>query len=441
MIRGPTITILNLALLAAACGGGGPSGTPSTAPATQATLPVASDFVLRYPGPQVFTVNAAANSEVPSLNYSGGNSSAVSPPLPIGLVINPDTGVISGTPTTVTAAASYTISVSNEVGGTAQASVVIEVNDGPFFYSSPAILAAGMAMTPLSPRGASDTASYTVTPPLPSGLAIDPATGVLSGTPMSAQPATYYQVSRAEALLTMKFGLTLAVGALSSGPIAVSNVSTLNCAFSGGFVGTYMGNSQANDEGLIAIAVTPDGNALARVLDLSDNTVYDSDGVSGLSANLDGSFDINFPSAGSPSPQIHGKFSGAELISGTYQSGGVAKPFVAARLGGSAAAGIRYSGGTGNLFDDFRIEVGVLDVTGTAGAGTVYQFRGAGSDYLLINQQLDTQGTFSGNNFTWSLANDANELIATESTTGLELWFGDPDVDLFPAKMFGCRLN
>jgi hypothetical protein len=245
-------------------------------------------------------------------------------------------------------------------------------------------------------------------------------------------------------LLTTKFGLTLGVGTNSQGPIAVSNVSTLNCAYSGGFIGTYVGNSQANDEGLVAIAIRPDGKALARVLDVSGNAIYESDGQTGLSANLDGSFDINFypPASGSPAPQIHGNFFGADLISGTFESGGIAKPFIASRLGGSAAAEIRYTGGRGGLGDSsFPIDVGVLDVTGTVGVGIVYQFRGFG----LLNQQLAIQGTFSGNTFTWSLANEGDESAATQSSTALELEFDDGNDRLLdvpsPEKMSGCRLN
>ena len=279
-----------------------------------------------------------------------------------------------------------------------------------------------------------------MTPPLPGGLAIDPATGVISGTPATAQPATYYQVSRVEALLTLKFGLTLVVAANSSGAISVSNNSTLSCAYSGGFIGSYTGNSQANDEGLIAIAFTPDGKALARVLDLSDNAVYDSDGMSGLSANLDGSFDFNLlVPAGTVAREIHGNFSGEDMISGTYESGGVAKSFVASRLGGSAIAQFRYTGGFGSS-GPYRIDFGVLDVTGTKGTGIGYQFGGVGSDYRLINRQLSVQGNFNGDVFTWSVPDDGISGVNTQSTS-LRLDFGDPYDGLFFARTFGCRLN
>jgi Putative Ig domain len=446
-MRGQWTTTLILALLTVACGGGGNPARTSAPPSSTTQPPagpppplVPSDFVLQYPGPQVFTVGVRVDSDVPVLNYRGANIAWTSPPLPAGLSVNADTGVISGTPGAVTPAASYTISVFNDMGGTAQAPVVIEVNDGPFFYSSPAILAAGAAMTPLSPRGASGTASYSVAPSLPAGLAIDPATGVISGTPASAQPATYYEVSRAEALLTLKFGLTLGVSAGSPDPIAVSSVSTLGCAYSGGFIGTYIGNSQANDEGLIAIAFTPDGNAHARVLDLSNNAVYDSDGLPGLSANLDGSFDINFNLPSGPGPHIHGNFSGADLISGTYEFGGTATPFIASRLGGSPDADFRYTGG----FDssgNYRIDFGVLDTTGNVATGTGYQFFGVGSGYRLINRQLAVLGGFSDDIFHWAIPDDGISGGNTPSTSSLELIFGDPYDALFTADTLGCRLN
>jgi hypothetical protein len=448
-MRGPQLAILTLALLAAACGGPTPD-SPATSSAGQATPPDTNSptihyFAFQYPGPQVFTVNTPALSDVPSLNYTDYDSLSVSPPLPAGLAIDFDTGVISGTPTAVSPATSYTIQLTNKVGGTAQSSVVVEVNEGPFFYSSPAILAAGLAMTPLFPRGASGTASYSVTPPLPSGLVIDPVTGVISGTPVAAQPATYYEVSRAEDLLTLKFGLTLGVGTNPPGAIAVSSASTLSCVYSGAFIGTYIGNSQANDEGLIAIAFTPDGKAQARVLDVSGNAIYDSDGLTGLSASLDGSFDISFyPPASGPAPQIHGNFSGADLIIGTFESGGIAKSFIASRLEGSAGAEIRYTGGPGGLgTPSFPIEVGVLDATGTVGVGIVYQFHSVGGGYRQLNQQWAIQGTFSSNTFTWSLGNNGAESVATQSGTGLEFQFGDDLLDgpPDPEKMSGCRLN
>jgi len=54
------------------------------------------------------------------------SSYAVSPAIPAGLSLNQSTGVISGTPTAVTASASYTVTASNSAGST-MASVTISV--------------------------------------------------------------------------------------------------------------------------------------------------------------------------------------------------------------------------------------------------------------------------------------------------------------------------
>jgi hypothetical protein len=437
-MRIPLIAVLMLALLGACSEDGSGEGGSSAVKTPPDPVTMPSDFVLQYPGPQVFTVNAPGSSDVPVLSYTGLNKVRVTPALPAGLRINADTGVISGTPTTITAAASYKITVSNEAGGLAQASVVLEVTEGPFFYPSPITLDPGSAMTPLSPRGASGTANYSVTPELPHGLSIDPASGVISGTPAAAQPATYYQVSR-DTLATRKFGLTLSIGTSTPPAIAVSAVSTLNCAYSGGFTGTYVGNSKPNDEGLIAIAFLPDGIAMARVLDLSDSAVYDSDGLSGLSANLDGSFEINFPASGAIR-QIRGNYSGADLISGTYESEGIARPFQASRLAGAASAAFRYTGGFGSS-NGYRIDFGALDITGNTAAGMGYQFGAVGSDYRLINRQLVVQGTFSGNTLNWSVPDDGIAGVNNQSNTGLQLSFGDPYDALFFARTVGCRLN
>ena len=431
-----------LALVAAACSSGGQGSHGSGAPPSSdnpPTPPVASDFVLQYPGPQIFTVGVAGSSDVPYLSYTGFNSIKVSPALPDGLEIDANTGLISGIPAEVVPATSYTITVSNEVGGTTTSSVIIEVDEGPFFYSSPAVLALGLAMTPLSPRGPVGAAGYSVTPALPSGLALDPASGEISGTPTSAQPATYYLISRTQPSLTLKFGLTLRVGVDSSSAIPVSTVSTLSCAYSGGFIGSYTGNAQANDEGLIAIAFKADGGTQARILQLSDGTVYDGDGSPAL--NPDGSFLINLLGRpGTPVRIIQGNFSGADLISGTYKIGEVTKPFIASRLGGSGTAKIRYTGG----FDSggpYRVDFGVLDVAGTQAGGFGYQFSGVGSDYRLINRQLGIRGTFNGNTFSWSISGDDIRGVDTQSSTGLELQFGDPYDGLFFAKTLGCQLN
>ena len=70
-----------------------------------------------------------------SPSSSGGTATAysVSPALPAGLVLSPSTGMVSGTPTAVTAAGNYIVTASNSTGSTT-ATLSITVNDQPTFY-------------------------------------------------------------------------------------------------------------------------------------------------------------------------------------------------------------------------------------------------------------------------------------------------------------------
>jgi hypothetical protein len=72
---------------------------------------------LSYNNPVVCTVNTVISPLSPSVTGTV-TSYTVSPALPAGLSINATTGVISGMPTAVTAAANYTITATNALGST-----------------------------------------------------------------------------------------------------------------------------------------------------------------------------------------------------------------------------------------------------------------------------------------------------------------------------------
>lgn len=86
----------------------------------------AAPSLLSYSTPVTYTQNTAITNNVPTVT---GNvvSYAISPSLPAGLNFNTSTGVISGTPTEVSAAANYVVTATNEAGSTtATISITVE---------------------------------------------------------------------------------------------------------------------------------------------------------------------------------------------------------------------------------------------------------------------------------------------------------------------------
>ena len=148
-----------------------------------------------------FTLTKGTAMTAASPTSSGGTVTAwsVSPSLPAGLSLDTTTGEISGTPTAVTSSASYTITASN-TGGSDTTTITITVNDvapSSLAYSpNDFTLTKGTAMTTVSPTvsGGAIT-SWSVSPSLPAGLALDASTGAISGTPTAITASGTYTVT------------------------------------------------------------------------------------------------------------------------------------------------------------------------------------------------------------------------------------------------------
>lgn len=108
--------------LSIACGGGGGMGSGSPAPAAPP-----SGLFYSSTSP-TFRLGGPIRWDVPS--YSGGSptSYSIAPVLPVGLGIDPNTGVISGTPTLMNPSTTYTVTGSNS-GGSTQCTLVVTVKD------------------------------------------------------------------------------------------------------------------------------------------------------------------------------------------------------------------------------------------------------------------------------------------------------------------------
>ncbi|MBD3584108.1 beta strand repeat-containing protein, partial [Flavobacterium selenitireducens] len=215
------------------------SGTPTTA-TTTATYTItaanasgSSSFgvvitvndqapaTLSYTNPNVFTVGSSITALTPTVT---GNvtSYAISPSLPAGLSFNTTTGIIVGTPTSVTAQATYTITATNS-GGSTTFGLVITVNDAApvaLSYPTPNLFTVGTSIVPLSPIVTGNVVSYSISPTLPAGLSFNTTTGVISGTPTNESAAATYTVTATNTGGSITFDLTITVN--DSAPTALS---------------------------------------------------------------------------------------------------------------------------------------------------------------------------------------------------------------------------
>ena len=111
--------------------------------------------------------------------------------------MDPSTGVISGTPTTATTSATYTITATNPAGA-ATFDVTIDVYGPPttLTYTSNSLsLPVNVAASTLTPTVTGTVTSWSVSPALPTGLTLDPSTGVISGTPTTATTSATYTIT------------------------------------------------------------------------------------------------------------------------------------------------------------------------------------------------------------------------------------------------------
>ncbi len=202
------------------CGCGGGSSSVSVQPPSALSYTTAT---------AVYTVGTAITPNSPTSSGGAVTSYSVSPALPAGLSLSAGTGIISGTPTAVTATASYTVTASN-AAGSATATLSITVNvaapAGLAYTTGTAVYTVGTpipANSPTSTGGA--VTSYGVTPALPAGLSIDDDTGIITGTPTAVTVKASYTVMASNLTGSTTATLTLTVNAAAAGVQFIPNMN------------------------------------------------------------------------------------------------------------------------------------------------------------------------------------------------------------------------
>lgn len=130
-------------------------------------------------------------------------------------------------------------------------------------YPAPGPLVVGVPIASLSPTLATGSADqYDVSPPLPAGLALDPVTGVIDGTPAASAPLSTYTITATNSAGSSAFGLDLEVVDPPALPVAGFVVDASAAAEGAGsaVAEVSLSSSSAAD---VTIAVLVSGTAAA----------------------------------------------------------------------------------------------------------------------------------------------------------------------------------
>ncbi|GIR75693.1 MAG: hypothetical protein CM15mP78_03920 [Candidatus Poseidoniales archaeon] len=122
---------------------------------------------------------------------------SISPSLPFGLSLNQGTCTISGTPTSHGSNITYNVTATSSTGVSKSGEFnlwITQIAPSISYTGSPFTFTVGTAISSITPTNTGDTAFWSVSPSLPSGLSLG-AGGVISGTPSVEASAANYTIT------------------------------------------------------------------------------------------------------------------------------------------------------------------------------------------------------------------------------------------------------
>ncbi|MBK7710039.1 MAG: putative Ig domain-containing protein [Bacteroidales bacterium] len=273
-------------------------------------------------------------------------------------------------------------------------------------YPTPNIFNKNTLITPLAPTVAGTVDTYSVSPGLPSGLNIDPATGIITGTPLLFTPQQTYTVTATNVNGSTTFDISITV----LGTAFYSRVSgnwNVNTTWS------YTSGGAAVPAGIFPAAgdvvnivggfnVTATVNAACAVLNFTTATATSLTVNTGVAVDVSGA--ITIPRSGNGSNQINVGTGILNAGSVAFTNGGTTiRHQINISTGTVNIAGnVTQTGSNGSAAFVFT-GAGTLNLGGsflTSSTGTLTLFAGCTVNYNAAGAQ--TAGNFIYNNLTLS---------------------------------------